>query len=100
MDNEPTILRLFILESEVAELTRRDAERSKQLRRAELRLSWLTDSVFLLGGGTYWSVVGYLVFFRHNSFWEWAAIGVGVCGACYFSARAARRRDEELKRNE
>lgn len=69
---------VFFLKETVERLEKESWDRDKRLRRAEDRVSSLGAGLAWLAAVFFSAVFGYLIFYRHNDFWDWLGIAVGV----------------------
>jgi len=69
---------VFFLKETVEQLEKEGRDRDKRLRRAEDRISSLGAGLTWLVAILFSAVFGYLILHRHNDFWDWLGIAVGI----------------------
>lgn len=62
----------------VERLEKEGANRDKRLRRAEERIPSLGAGLVWLAVVFFFAVFSYMIFQRHNDFWDWLGIAVGI----------------------
>lgn len=86
---------LHFLNEKVERLEREASERDRRLVRAERRVVHAANLALYSIGGVIWAAIAYLVFWRHNDFWEWVGIAVGVVLAYFVLREIIREFDKD-----